>query len=240
MNLLNHFQNIKSKNEKHLAVLIDPDFLHEKKLKNILEKCRESSVSFILVGGSFLSQNTTDELIQLIKSQVKIPVIIFPGSCYQVSRYADAILFMSLISGRNPDFLIGQQVMAAPLLENMNIEILPTGYMLIESDYLTTAHYVSNTLPLPKNKPGLAYATALAGKFLGLKIIYMDTGSGASNHVPTSIVERVSKVPDLPIIVGGGITEPIEVHQLWKAGANVVVVGTAIEKDPDFLNFFNK
>lgn len=239
MNLLTYFQNIKSKNEKHLAVLIDPDFFYEKKLVNILEKCKQTSISFIFVGGSFLSQNTTNEIVQFIKSQVEIPVILFPGNCFQLSPYADGIFFMSLISGRNPDLLIGQQVMAAPLLENMNIEILPTGYLLIEGDYLTTAHYVSNTLPLPKNKPNLAYATALAGKFLGLKIMYLDTGSGASHHVPCSIIEKVSQIPDLPIIVGGGITEPIQVHQIWKAGANVVVVGTIIETNPNFLNFFH-
>ncbi len=238
MNLLSHFQNINLNNEKHLAVLIDPDFYYEKKLESILEKCKNSSVSFIFVGGSFLSQNTTNEIIQFIKSKVEIPVIIFPGSCFQISPYADAIFFMSLISGRNPDFLIGQQVMAAPLLEKMKIEILPTGYMLVEGDYLTTAHYMSNTLPLPKNKPNLAYATALAGKFLGLKMVYLDTGSGASNLVPCSLIEKVSQIPDLPVIVGGGIKEPMQVHQLWKAGADIVVIGTAIENNPNFLNFF--
>ncbi len=239
MKLLNDFQQNKLKNAKKLAILIDPDFYHESRLDLILEKCKHSQVSYIFVGGSFLSQNATDELIQRIKSELSIPIIIFPGSCFQISVYADAIFFMSLISGRNPEYLIGQQVVAAPLLEKMNIEILPTGYMLVEGDYLTTAHYVSNTLPLPKNKPNLAYATALAGKYLGLKIMYLDTGSGASAHVPAPIIEKVSKIPDLPIIVGGGITQPNEVHQLWRAGADVVVVGTIIEKNPYFLDFFS-
>ncbi len=238
MNLLAQFLENNQKNTKQLAVLIDPDIFYESYLEKILEKCQKGKVDYIFVGGSFLSQNSTDELIEYIKSKIDLPVILFPGNCFQVSKYADAIFFMSLISGRNPDYLIGQQVIAAPLLENMNLEILPTGYMLVEGDYLTTAHYVSNTLPLPKNKPNLAYATALAGKFLGLKIMYIDTGSGASFHVPLPIIEKVSKIQDLPLIVGGGIKEPVEVHQIWKAGADVVVIGTAIEKNPDFLDYF--
>jgi len=148
-------------------------------------------------------------------------------------------LFMSLISGRNPDLLIGQQVMAAPILEKFHLDILPTGYMLVEGDYLTTAHYVSNTMPLPKNKPNLAYATALAGKYLGLKLIYMDTGSGASEHVPINTIETVSKIEGLPLIIGGGVTQPETVYKLWEAGADVVVVGTVIENNPDFLEEFS-
>lgn len=237
MKLLSQFLEYKILKNKHLAVLIDPDFFYQEKLTDILNKCKKHKVSYIFVGGSFLSQNTTDEIIKFIKSQIHLPVIIFPGNCFQISQYADGIFFMSLISGRNPEFLIGQQVTAAPLLERMNLEILPTGYMLIEGDYLTTAHYVSNTLPLPKNKPNLAYATALAGKFLGLKLMYLDTGSGASSPVPLNIVKKVAQISDLPIIVGGGITQPAEVFQLWEAGADVVVLGTAIENNPDFLSF---
>lgn len=240
MKLLQYLQESKLKKKKHLAVLIDPDYFGDDKLENILLNCKKANVSFILVGGSFLSQNQTNEVILWLKSKSDIPIIIFPGNCFQVSPYADAILFMSLISGRNPDFLIGQQVLAAPLLEKMNLEILPTGYLLIENDILTTAHYISNTLPLPRNKPNLAYATVLAGKYLGLKLMYLDTGSGASNPVPIEMIEKLSQIPDIPIFVGGGIKEPIEVHQLWKAGADVVVVGTAIEKNPDFLNFFKE
>jgi len=239
MNLLRQFQEDKQKKIKRLAVLIDADFHEPSKLTKILQKCSKYKVSYIFVGGSFLSQNTTDEVIQFIKKVVNIPVIIFPGSYFQLSSYADGIFFMSLISGRNPELLIGQQVVAAPLLEKMNIEILPTGYMLVEGDYLTTAHYVSNTMPLPKNKPYLAYATALAGKYLGLKIMYLDTGSGASHPVPSPIVESVSKLADIPLIVGGGITQPEVVYQLWNAGADVVVVGTIIENNPEFLVNFS-
>jgi putative glycerol-1-phosphate prenyltransferase len=239
MNLLQKFQDDKANGLKRLAVLIDPDFSESLNLDKILEKCKISRVDYIFVGGSFLSQNKTNEVIQKIKKKLEKPVIIFPGSCFQISPYADAILFMSLISGRNPDLLIGQQVMAAPILEKFHLDILPTGYMLVEGDYLTTAHYVSNTMPLPKNKPNLAYATALAGKYLGLKLIYMDTGSGASEHVPINTIETVSKIEGLPLIIGGGVTQSETVYKLWEAGADVVVVGTVIENNPDFLEEFS-
>lgn len=233
--ILSLFLDYKLKKQKKIAYLVDPDKFETSNFQVVLAKSKGLPLACIFVGGSFLEASLMDETLQELRKITDLPLIIFPGNCMQVSRFADAILFMSLISGRNPDLLIGQQVLAAPLLAKMPIEIIPTGYLLIENDRLTTAHYMSNTLPLPRNKPELAKSTVLAGKYLGLRLMYLDTGSGANETVPPSMLQAVSEVPEVPIIAGGGVKNLHTVHQLWNAGADIVVIGSAIENNDHFF-----
>ncbi len=183
--------NALSENKKQLAVLIDPDKYDSRSLIDAVVVAREAMVSYFLVGGSLLEKVNLDETIRVIKDNCEIPVIIFPGDVMQINKQADAILLLSLISGRNPELLIGKHVVAAPYLKESGLEILPTGYMLIDSGRPTTASYMSNSLPIPSNKDGIAVATAIAGEMLGLKLIYMDGGSGALNPIPLSMIESV-------------------------------------------------
>lgn len=235
-NIYQLLYNLKASGKKALAVLLDPDKLvQEERLSNVLSLIAHSEVDFVFVGGSLLVESNFHECIQRIKSECKKPVVIFPGSPSQVSAHADAILFLSLISGRNADLLIGQHVQAAPLLKEMNIEVLPTGYMLIESGKSTTALYMSQTLPIPYDKPEIAAATAMAGEMLGLRLFYLDGGSGAQFPVSGKMISAVSQSIDAPLIVGGGIRSEEEARNAWNAGAQVVVVGTAFEEEPELL-----
>ena len=233
--LLTHITKAKKKNKQLLAILLDPDKLP---IENIAEKINiinHHHVDFILVGGSLLFTNILDEVILEIKNHTKIPVLLFPGNAMQISPNADGILFLSLLSGRNPEFLIGNQVVAAPLLKQTDLEIIPTSYLLIESGRETTASYISNTKPIPRHKPEIAMATALAGEMMGHQLIYLDGGSGAQKTVPTELIKTVARSCSLPIIIGGGITNNKEIQDAYKAGATLVVIGNAFEKNPELL-----
>jgi len=230
------YEKISLNNHRKLfAVLIDPDKSDEKGLKALISFADENKTDFILVGGSLLTFDHLDETVRTIKNQTEIPVILFPGSLMQIYEKADAILMLSLISGRNADLLIGKHVIAAPYLKESGLEILPTGYMLIESGPMTTAQYVSNTMPIPRSKDDIAVCTALAGEMLGLKLIYMDAGSGAEIPVSASMISKVKSGISIPLIVGGGIRTPEQAITSCSAGADMIVVGNAIEKDHSIL-----
>jgi putative glycerol-1-phosphate prenyltransferase len=229
MNIYEHI--IHRGKQKSFAVLVDPDNYDENKLTQLVINAMECKVDMIFVGGSLLTDDHLDVSVSLIKSLTNIPVILFPGSILQINGKADALLLLSLISGRNADMLIGKHVVAAPYLKSSKLEILPTGYMLIESGPITTAQYVSNTIPIPREKDGIAVCTAMAGEMLGLKLIYMDAGSGAQNPVPASMIRKVRENIGIPLVVGGGIRNAEQASAAVKAGADVVVVGNAIEKD---------
>ncbi|MDO9260509.1 MAG: geranylgeranylglyceryl/heptaprenylglyceryl phosphate synthase [Flavobacteriaceae bacterium] len=234
--ILNYIQNAQKKRQKLLAILLDPDKTSLEKLPEVVQKINESKTHFIFVGGSLLFKNVLDEFVQIIKKNTQLPVILFPGNAIQISHYADGILFLSLISGRNPEFLIGNQVIAAPLLKESNVEILATGYLLIESGRETTASYISNTKPIPHHKPEIAMATALAGEMLGHQLIYLDGGSGAQNVVPSAMIKMVADNITIPLIVGGGIKSEKKLYEAYENGADLVVIGTAFENDINFLN----
>lgn len=226
------YEKIKINNHnKSFAVLIDPDKYDKKDLSLVISSARESCVDFIFVGGSLLTYDHLDDTLQSIKDQTDIPVILFPGSIMQIHTKADAILLLSLISGRNADLLIGMHIVAAPYLKNSKLEILPTGYILIESGPLTTAQYISSTMPIPRLKDNIAICTAMAGEMLGLRLIYMDAGSGAEFPISSSMIKKVKESITIPLIVGGGIRTPEQALASCEAGADLIVVGNAIEKD---------
>ena len=233
--ILKNLQQTRVQGAKKIALLIDPDTPSAKELERLLAVTNQAKVDYIFVGGSLLLKDALTDCIKTVKSLSQAPVILFPGSVMQVNDAADAILFLSLISGRNPDLLIGNQVIAAPYLKQLSLEILPTGYMLIESGQATTASYMSNSLPIPANKPEIAACTAMAGEMLGLQLIYLDGGSGAKNPVTTETISAVRQAVNAPIIVGGGIKTPEKALANCKAGADVIVVGNATEKDPELL-----
>lgn len=226
----------RQKGQKLFAVLIDPDKMKLNKLEKIIELCNKAKIDFIFIGGSLLTNNIFDKCIYAIKKNSHIPVVIFPGSLIQINDKADAILFLSLISGRNAEMLIGKHVMAAPLLKKSGIEVIPTGYMLIESGKLTSVTYMSNTQPIPNDKENIATSTALAGEMLGLKTIFMDAGSGAFNPVNQRMIKSVSEAVNVPLIVGGGIKSPEKAYENCKAGADIIVVGNAIESSASLIN----
>lgn len=220
---------------KQLAVLIDPDKQSVKTLLPLIQLAENARVDFFFVGGSLLLENTFEQTIETIKANSKIPVVIFPGNNYQISKQADAVLFLSLISGRNPEYLIGQHVTAAPLLKEANIETIPTGYLLIDGGRISTTSYITQTVPIPNDKPDIAVATALAGEMLGMKLIYLEAGSGAENFVSTKMIQAVKKNISVPLIVGGGIRTGEQAEEICKAGADIIVVGNILEKQPELL-----
>jgi phosphoglycerol geranylgeranyltransferase len=229
------YDKITSNKQKQFAVLVDPEQCINNTLKNLVALASASAVDYIFVGGSLLLNDHLDQCIRLIKAETQLPVILFPGSEMQINGKADALLLLSLISGRNPEMLIGKHVTAAPYLKASKLEILPTGYMLIESGNSTTALYMSNTTPVPREKADIAVCTAMAGEMLGLKLIYMDAGSGAKYSVPIEMISKVKDQISIPLIVGGGISTPEVAKESCKAGADIIVVGTAIEKDVQLL-----
>jgi phosphoglycerol geranylgeranyltransferase len=234
---MNIYEKISHNNNRKLfAVLVDPDKHNRDSLSLLISSIKDSEVDFILVGGSLLTFDHLEETLVAIKSRTEIPVILFPGSIMQLNEKADAVLLLSLISGRNADLLIGKHVIAAPYLKKSGLEILPTGYMLIESGPLTTAQYVSNTIPIPRLKDDIAVCTAMAGEMLGLKLIYMDAGSGAELPVSPSMIRKVKDSISVPLIVGGGIRTPEQAIISCRAGADMIVVGNAIEKDLTVIN----
>jgi phosphoglycerol geranylgeranyltransferase len=221
--------------KKSFAVLIDPDKVNSEKVKHLTELGKAANIDYFLVGGSLIVSNFTDECVQLIKQFSKIPVILFPGSPNQLSKNADALLYLSLISGRNADLLIGQHVISAPVVKQSGLEIMSTGYMVIDGGAPTTVSYISNAAPLPADKNEIAMCTAMAGEMLGMKLIYMDSGSGAKRAITESMIQKVSDCISVPLIIGGGITDPEKAYLNCKAGADVIVVGNAIEKDENLI-----
>ncbi|QBN18967.1 geranylgeranylglyceryl/heptaprenylglyceryl phosphate synthase [Flavobacterium nackdongense] len=238
-NIYNNILKSKANNEKLLAILLDPDKIDLNTVPVLVEKINQSPATHIFIGGSVVHNNIIDELILQIRqfSQEALPIVLFPGNPSQISNQADAILFLSLISGRNPDFLIEHQVKAAPILKNTNLEIISTGYILISSGTQTAVERVSQTKPLDRNNFDLALATAQAGEMLGNKLIYLEAGSGAKNAVPMEMIKKVSQNINIPLIVGGGIVDLQGIQNAYYAGADLVVIGTAFEKD---VNFFNQ
>tara|TARA_B100000497_G_C7557509_1_gene336537 strand:+ start:18 stop:752 length:735 start_codon:yes stop_codon:yes gene_type:complete len=217
--------------EKLWCILIDPDKLPFDEVTDFILMTNQSSCDFILVGGSLINHLDFEKYLKKIYDLSSKKVIIFPGDSQQISKNADGFLLLSLISGRNSDLLIGQHVKSSFKLKQSELEILPCGYMLIETDYLTSAIYISESLPIPKNKSDIAAATALAGEQLGLKFIYMDTGSGAESVINQKMIQKVKKTISIPLFVGGGINNQKQLEATWKAGADIVVVGTCIEND---------
>jgi putative glycerol-1-phosphate prenyltransferase len=221
--------------KKSFAVLIDPDKVNDKKMQPLIELAVAARVDYFLVGGSLVISNYLDECVQFIKRNCSIPVLLFPGSSTQVSKYADALLYLSLISGRNPELLIGQHVVSAPAIKQSGLEIISTGYMVIDGGAPTTVSYISNATPLPADKNDIAMCTAMAGEMLGMKLIYMDAGSGAKTAITESMIEKVASSIEVPLIIGGGITDPEKAYLNCKAGADIIVVGNAIEKDTSLI-----
>ena len=234
-NLLSNFYERKANGQKSFAVLIDPDKVNSENFSKLLDLCVEYNVDYIFVGGSLIMDYVMAEVIAKVKEYTNIPVILFPGNSLHIDSQADAILLLSLISGRNPDFLIGQHVILAPVLRKSGLEILSTGYMLIDSGRQTTVSYISTTTPIPYDKPGIAVCTAMAGEMLGLKLMYLDAGSGAINPVSQEMIAEVRKSVDTPIIVGGGINSIKKAKNALSAGADVIVVGNGIEENIDLL-----
>lgn len=225
----------KKANKKSFALLIDPDKQNSEQLRYIIEKANQTNTDYLFVGGSLLTNDSLDLCLSILKKNTNIPVVLFPGNAMQVNNQADAILFLSLISGRNAEMLIGKQVITAPILKQSSLEVLPTGYMLIDSGKPTTVSYMSNTTPIPHHKDTIAACTAIAGEMLGLKIIFMDGGSGAKNPISKQMIKEVRKSIDLPIIIGGGIKSAEQAIEKCKAGADIIVVGNAIEKNQNLI-----
>ena len=226
----------KASGKTQLAILIDPDKPDMRLLDAQLAAIEKANIPLIFFGGSLLTRFHLDEKLDYIKTRTEAKIVLFPGSVQQVSPKADAILFLSLISGRNPELLIGQHVLAAPMIKQCGLEALSTGYMLIDGGAPTTASYISGSLPIPANKPDIAAVTALAGTMLGLQHIYMDAGSGAKNAITPELISAVNKEVDVPIIVGGGIRSAEEAVERAEAGADVIVVGNMTEKQPQIIS----
>jgi putative glycerol-1-phosphate prenyltransferase len=233
--ILNQFISNKANGLKSFAVLIDPDKTDTSTCLQLIRNSVENKVDFFFVGGSLITGNNMGQVIKLIKTHTSVPVILFPGSNLHIDMSADAILFLSLISGRNPDFLIGQHVISAPILKKSSLEILPTGYILVDSGKQTTVSYMSNTTPIPHDKPEIAACTAMAGEMLGLKLMYLDAGSGAQRAISPKMISIVRKSVDVPLIVGGGIRSANEAYEAMLAGADTIVIGNGIEKNPALL-----
>ena len=232
------YQNIierRKDHQKSFAVLIDPDKVADGDMDQLVTLAVEARVDYFFVGGSLVVSQNLDECVLAIKDKCDIPVILFPGSPSQVTKHADALLYLSLISGRNPELLIGQLVISAPMVRNSGLKVMPTGYMVINGGAPTTVSYISNANPLPADKKEIAMCTAMAGEMLGMKLIYMDAGSGAKNPISENMIQQVSSCINIPLIVGGGITDPEKAYLNCKAGADIIVIGNAIEKDASLI-----
>lgn len=225
----------KKKGQRSFAVLIDPDNVNEAKIDELTHLTVSAGVDYLLVGGSLVISNHLDEVVQRIRRNCSIPVVLFPGTPSQVSRYADGLLYLSLISGRNPELLIGQHVISAPAVRKSGLEIISTGYMVIDGGAPTTVSYISNATPIPADKNEIALCTAMAGEMLGMKLIYMDAGSGARYPIREEMIAAVAAHIEVPMVIGGGIRDPEKAYRNCKAGADVIVVGNAIEKDPSLI-----
>ena len=222
------YKSLFADNRKVFSLLIDPEIHQQDDLERTIEMANQACVDVILVGGS-LTSSPIDTVMITLKRVTDIPVLLFPGNLLQLSSRADGILLLSLLSGRNPEYLIGNHVLASQFLKKSGIEIIPTGYILIDGHNLSSVEYISNTRPIPADKTDIIVATALAGEQLGLKLIYLEAGSGANNRVKEDIVRQVKANISIPLVVGGGIKTPEDIRNLYRAGANGVVVGTAVE-----------
>ncbi len=231
------YDKLRDRSKKRFALLVDPDNYDDRLLNELTGHINRNPPDLLLVGGSMTS-HPIEITVTALKLGTKLPVFIFPGNLFQLTDRADGILFLSMISGRNPAFLIGNHVLAAPHLDRAGIEIIPTGYMLIENGHATSVEYMSNTRPIPANKPEIAVATAMAGEMLGLKTIYLEAGSGAARSVGPDMIRRVRKRISLPLIVGGGIRSVECAREVYNAGADMIVVGTALEQDPELVSSF--
>lgn len=220
---------------KMFGVLIDPDKQNVKELIETVRICNESDVDYFFVGGSIITHGDMQKTTRLIKENSTKPIIIFPGNPDQISDYADAILFLSLISGRNPEFLIGHQVSAAPILKSTNLEVIPTGYLLVDCGTTTTAIYVSDTNPIPHDNAEIAANTALAGEYLGLKLTYIDGGSGAKKCISTAMISKTKDTLNGPLIIGGGIRTSQAAKEIYKAGADIIIVGNGAEENRNLI-----
>jgi phosphoglycerol geranylgeranyltransferase len=223
--------------QKGFAVLVDPDKQEEQQLDRLVATFEESPPDVILVGGSLVFR-PVDDTITYLKKHTELPIYLFPGDATQLSDQADGIFFLSLISGRNPEFLIGNHVIAAPHLRRSGIEVIPTGYMLIENGHSTSVEYVSNTRPIPLGKNDLAVATAMAGEMLGLKMIYLEAGSGAAKTVGIDMIAAIRKAVEVPLVVGGGIRTVQDAEKVYNAGADLIVIGTRLEEFPGQIREF--
>ena len=226
----------KLENKKLLAILLDPDKIVLENIADLISKINQSPATHIFIGGSHVENNIIDELIISIKQKCFLPIVLFPGNPSQISNEADAILFLSLISGRNPDYLIEHQVKAAPILKQTQLEIISTGYLLIESGTETAVERISKTKPLDRNDPDLVLATALAGEMLGNKLIYLEAGSGAKQAVPLQMIKKVSENIEMPLLIGGGMIDLQGIQNAYDSGADLVIIGTAFENNNNFFN----
>ena len=220
-----------SRQKANYLVLIDPDRKNDERIIDIVAGVNESGADAILVGGSLIMDGSFEERVKMIKKASQVPVILFPGSSNQLTRHADAVLFMSLLSGRNPQFLIGEQVQAAPVVKYLGLEVIPTGYLLMAGGNPTAVEFMSNSQPLPMDKPDIVLAHVLAAQYLGMSLVYLEAGSGAVKSVPEDVIRMVVNEADIPIVVGGGIREPEQAAGKVKAGAKFVVTGTILEQD---------
>ena len=237
MDIYNQILSNKARGEKQIAFLVDPDKFTGDQSRKFIKAMQQHPPHLILVGGSLISTPITP-LVSFLKENTDIPVVLYPGHPTHVTPKADALLFLSMISGRNPDLLIGSHIVAAPLIKQYNLETIATGYMLIDGGVPTSVEYMSQTRPIPAEKTDIAVATALAGEMLGLKMIYMDAGSGALNPVSAQMIAAVKQNCSVPLMIGGGITTPQKLANAYDNGADLVVIGNALEKDPGLLKDF--
>jgi putative glycerol-1-phosphate prenyltransferase len=238
MKIYQEILQAKSINQKLVAILLDPDKIVWKRLDDLIAKINNSPATHIFVGGSSFDGNNLDELLIQLKQKTTLPILLFPGNPNQISAEADGILFLMLLSGRNPDYLIEHQIEAVPILEKTNLEIISTGYILIESGSETAVERVSKTKPLSRNNPDYVAQTAKAGELIGNKLMYLEAGSGAKKAVPTEMIKTVASKISIPLIVGGGIRSKKAMDDAFKNGADMVVIGTAFENDSNFFDLW--
>lgn len=224
------------RNQKIFSVLIDPDKQNFAELLKTIHRCNESNIDFFLVGGSIITQVELDKTVHAIKENSKIPVILFPGNHSHISGKADGILFLSLISGKNPDFLIGNQLLATPTIRKTKLEVIPTGYLLVDCGKATTVLKVSETTPIDYHDDDVAETTALTGQLLGQKLIYIDGGSGAEKAISNNMIQRVKNSLNIPLIIGGGIRSAATAELVYKSGADIIVVGNGVEKNRSLIS----
>ena len=237
--IFNYLLSVKEEKGAGYIVLIDPDKNSEKSLEEKISKINECGVDAIFVGGSLILDNNCEKRVKMIKSLSKLPIIFFPGGISQLNKYYDAMLFMSILSGRNPHYLIGEQVIAAPIVKDLGIETIPTGYLIIDGGSNSSVQFMSGSNPIPIEKPDILVAHALAAQYLGKKILYLESGSGAKNPIPNHLLEAVKRYIDIPIIVGGGIRTPKSAYEKVQAGASFIVTGSVIEdNDTNLINEF--
>jgi putative glycerol-1-phosphate prenyltransferase len=236
MSILSNLFTNHRQGKKSIAVLVDPDKAEDASaLLQLINLASENCIDYFFVGGSIITTSNLSAVVKIIKDNVTIPVILFPGNAIQIEPSADGLLFLSLISGRNPELLIGQHVIAAPIIRNTKLEVIPTGYLLINSGRTTSVAYISNTTPIPDDKYSMAACTAMAGEMLGLRAIYLDAGSGAEKEISPKMIATVRKAINVPLLVGGGINSTQKAVSALEAGADMIVIGNALEKNPNLL-----